>query len=159
MNCHGVDHARCRVRTSDILPVYEGLAQMSWETELRKALRRDHGNGWSVQGQSKRTKLTYRDPSDGSRSSMMLTIAWLPAKELEIRNEVQHLRKQMFERNISLRAAHCIDGAAISNRGQFDWKHAHDQFLLSVAGLKKRRSTTCDLRIKLARVLEVLQQR
>ena len=87
------------------------------------------------------------------------TIAWLPAKELEIRNEVQHLRKQMLERNISLRAAHCINGAAISNRGQFDWKHAHDQFLLSVAGLKKRRSTTCDLRIKLARVLEVLQQR
>ena len=85
---------------------------MGWETELRKALRRDHGKGWSVQGQSKGTKLTYRDPSDGSRSSVMLTIAWLPANELEIRNEVQHLRKRMLERNISLRAAHGIDGAA-----------------------------------------------
>ena len=130
---------------------------MAWEQELRKAIKRDHGQGWSIQGQSKGTKLTYRDPSDGSRSSVMLTIAWLPSNELEIRNEVAFLRKRMLERNISLRAAHGIDGAAVSSRGQFDWKHAHDQFLLSVAGLKE--TTLYDLRIKVARVLEVLQQR
>ena len=129
---------------------------MSWETELRKALRSDHGKGWSVQGQSKGTKLTFRDPSDGTRSSVMLTIAWLPANELEIRNEVSFLRKRMLERNIRLRTAHGIDGAAVSSRGQFDWKHAHDQFLLSVAGLKK--TTLYDLRIKVGRVLEVLQK-
>ena len=151
--------ARCAnsALRGDILPTQEGLAQMSWETELRKALRRDHGKGWSVQGQSKGTKLTYRDPSDGSRSSVMLTIAWLPANELEIRNEVQHLRKRMLERNISLRAAHGIDGAALSSRGQFNWKHAHDQFLLSVAGLKE--TTIYDLRIRLGRVLGLLLQR
>ena len=47
----------------------------SWDKQLRRLLKREHGNGWSIGEQSGRVKLTHRN-EEGDRRSVMLDIPW-----------------------------------------------------------------------------------
>ena len=91
----------------------QGLEQMpktftkqgTWEHDLRRQIKREHGTGWSLYPQSKGTKLTRRY-EDGKKYSVMLEIEWAVGSATAIANEVGVLAARIREQNISLSEAH-----------------------------------------------------
>ena len=77
----------------------------SWENQLRKLLKREHGRGWSIGEQSNKVKLSYRD-EEGERRSLMLDVPWSVSSSTAIANEVAVIRACMTERGLGLREAH-----------------------------------------------------
>ena len=79
--------------------------QGTWEHDLRRQIKREHGTGWSLYPQSKRTKRTRRY-EDGKKYSVMLEIEWAVGSATAIANEVGVLAARIREQNISLSEAH-----------------------------------------------------
>ena len=49
--------------------------RVSWETDLRKSIRSNYGQGWTVIGEnSGRTKLTYQYPNEARKASNTLSL-------------------------------------------------------------------------------------
>ena len=119
--------------------------QGTWEHDLRRQIKREHGTGWSLYPQSKGTKLTRRY-EDGKKSSVMLEIEWAAGSATAIANEVGVLAARMKEQDISLREAHqrsqrvagVVTGQGVV-AGAIDWRAAADAFLESRSD---RRGTT-----------------
>ena len=119
--------------------------QGTWEHDLRRQIKREHGTGWSLYPQSKGTKLTRRY-EDGKKSSVMLEIEWAAGSATAIANEVGVLAARMKEQDISLREAHqrsqrvagVVTGQGVV-AGSIDWRAAADAFLESRSD---RRGTT-----------------
>ena len=119
--------------------------QGTWEHDLRRQIKREHGAGWSLYPQSKGTKLTRRY-EDGKKSSVMLEIEWAAGSATAIANEVGVLAARMQEQDISLREAHqrsqqvagVVTGQGVV-AGAIDWRAAADAFLESRSD---RRGTT-----------------
>ena len=117
----------------------------TWEHDLRRQIKREHGTGWSLYPQSKGTKLTRRY-EDGKKSSVMLEIEWAAGSATAIANEVGVLAARMKEQDISLREAHqrsqqvagVVTGQGVV-AGAIDWRAAADAFLQSRSD---RRGTT-----------------
>ena len=78
----------------------------TWIHQLRSSIKRKLGKGWDLIGQSKSTKLSRRDPDDGSCSSVMLKIEFTPENDTAIATEVQRVVSLMEEHDISLKASH-----------------------------------------------------
>lgn len=117
----------------------------TWEKDLRRQLKREHGAGWGLFPQSKGTKLTRRY-QDGSKQSVMLSIAWSAGNATAIANEVAVLIARMKEHDISLKEAHNranqVGGIVTADgvkAGTIDWSAISESFLLTRSD---RRGTT-----------------
>ncbi|KZR86524.1 hypothetical protein MITS9509_01528 [Synechococcus sp. MIT S9509] len=109
--------------------------QGTWDHDLRRQIKREHGTGWTLYPQSSGTKLTRRY-EDGKKSSVMLEIEWAPSSATAITNAVGVLAARMNEHDISLREAHrrsqqvagVVTGKGVV-AGAIDWSAAADAFL------------------------------
>lgn len=133
-------------------------AKVTWDVLLRSQIKLEHGKGWLIGEQSGRVKLTYRDPLDRSRTSVMLDLEWAPSSSSKVLNAITSLRERMESCGLSLRAAHEVSGQAVAQTdGSVDWQKAADRFLASLADRKPR--TLADLRSRVQLVLECFQRR
>lgn len=151
-------------------PAYRrALAQMprtlskpgTWDHDLRRQLRREHGAGWTVVEQSGKVKLTYRY-AEGTRSSVMLDIPWAATSATAIANEIGVIKARMDEHSISLREAHArgkavagvVTGTGIT-AGAVDWSAIAEQFLATKQG--NRKATLKDTTARVNNALQTLQ--
>lgn len=126
----------------------------SWDNQLRRLLKREHGNGWSIGEQSNKVKLTHRN-EDGQRRSVMLDIPWAVSSSTAIANEVAVIRARMQESGIGLREAHQA-GQVVAGRmsghgvvvSSTDWDQIAEQFLLSRRDNRKNTIRNTTVRIK-----------
>lgn len=128
----------------------------SWENQLRKLLKREHGRGWSIGEQSNKVKLSYRN-EDGERRSVMLDVPWAVSSSTAIANEVAVIRACMTERGLGLREAHercrasegrmAGHGVVVSST---DWQQIAKKFLESRSGNRKHTTRTTAVRIQKA---------
>lgn len=117
----------------------------TWESDLRRQVKREHGAGWTLAPQSQGTKLTRRY-EDGSRQSVILPIPWAASSATAIANEVGVLVSRMQERQLSLRDAHAasqqVKGVVTAEgvkAGAVDWQSIAAAFLET---RKDHRATT-----------------
>ena len=119
--------------------------QGTWDHDLRRQIKHEHGTGWKVQGQAKGTRV-FKTMEDGSRPSVTLDIEWAAGSATAIANAVGVLAARMKEQDISLREAHqrtqqvagVVTGQGVV-AGAIDWRAAADAFLDSRSD---RRGTT-----------------
>jgi len=92
-----------------------------WVQTLRRALKAEHGRGWSVREQSERVQLTRRF-EDGTRSSVVLEIAWNAGCISKVIERVNAIRDQMESQKLPLARAHeLLKGAPVEAPGRLDW--------------------------------------
>ena len=129
----------------------------TWDALLRRQLKLEHGPGWSISEQSTRTKLTRRH-SDGTRSSVMLELAWAASSSSKINATVARLRQLMEERNLGLTEAHNLTTAPAASSeasGAINWAAVAEAFL---ATRSDRRATTLrDLKARVRNALLTLE--
>jgi hypothetical protein len=129
----------------------------TWDQILRKQIKLEHGRGWSISPQSGKAKLTRRH-SDGSRSSVTLSIPWAASSGSAINAAVARLRQLIEERGLGLSEAYGLIGLADSvatDEGGLNWQRVAEQFLESRAD--RRSSTLGDLRYRVGNVLKTLE--
>ena len=67
--------------------------RVSWEKRLRDTIRSNYCQGWRVIGEdSGRTKLTYKYPTDGKKSSSTLSIEWKATNGLQILKAIEFIK-------------------------------------------------------------------
>jgi integrase len=131
----------------------------TWDQILRKQVKLEHGRGWSLSQQSGKAKLTRRY-SDGTRSSVVLSISWAASSGSSINAAVSRLRQLMDERGLDLHDAHrLLDAADAASDGAegINWRQVADLFLESRAD--RRKSTLGDLRFRVRNVLHTLESK
>jgi len=78
---------------------------MPWVHTLRRALKAEHGHGWSVREQSGKVQLTRRF-EDGTLSSVVLKIAWNAGCISRVIERVSTIRERMEAQKLTLANAH-----------------------------------------------------
>jgi integrase len=145
----------------------------AWATQLRRLVRSAHGAGWVLrEHRGGRTQIS-RQWADGSRSSVTVTVPWLPSSGPALLALVERLAALMAPppegQGLALaQAAAQIDGttkgrsAAAIRAGTIDWPVAIDLFrrhLVEVTGQVKASTWAESYRRHMAEVLQVLTQR
>jgi integrase len=129
-----------------------------WVSELRSQLKREHGFGWSVRERNGKAQLTRRW-EDGSRSSVMLDIAWNPTCGRAVLNAVAEVRSRMESQNVTLNQAQelaCATGTGVDTaEGAMKWASIAEAFLATRAD--RRATTLRDLKTRVRRALETLE--
>ena len=113
----------------------------NWDYDLRKLVRREHGQEWKLQGRGKKTRRFC-----GTQPSVELPIEWTVSNATAIANAVGVMATTMKEEEIGLKEAfkrtQQVEGTVTANgikTGAIDWQALADQFMANKAD---RRSTT-----------------
>lgn len=112
---------------------------------MRRLIKQQYGNGWSVIEVSGKTRLT-RTYEDKTRSTITLDIPWEPNKATAIQNSIGVLKQRMEEHSISLKEAHArsqhvagvVAGVGVQ-AGAVDWNKVAESFMATRSG---HRATT-----------------
>jgi hypothetical protein len=78
---------------------------LPWVYLFRRALKAEHGHGWSVREQSGKVQLTRRF-EEGTRSSVFLEIAWNAGCISRVIERVSTVRERMEALKLPLAKAH-----------------------------------------------------
>ena len=76
-----------------------------WVYKLRRAQKAEHGNGWSMREQSGKVQLNRRI-ADGTRSNVVLEIAWNAGCISRVIERVSTIRERMEALKLPLAKAH-----------------------------------------------------
>lgn len=132
----------------------------TWEHDLRRTVRREHGGGWTLYPQAKGTKLTRRY-EDGSKQSVTLPLEWKASNQTAIANEVGVLVVRMHEGNLSLRDAYQrgkqVEAKVMASgleAGAIDWRMVADSFLTTRDD--NRNTTKRDTTSRVGKAVELL---
>ena len=80
--------------------------RVSWETDLRKQIRSNYGQGWTVIGEdSGRTKLTYQYPNEPKKASNTLSLEWKKTNGLQILKAIEFISPLVRNENLPLKEA------------------------------------------------------
>ena len=80
--------------------------RVSWETDLRKSIRSNYGQGWTVIGEnSGRTKLTYQYPNEARKASNTLSLEWKKTNGLQILKAIEFINPLVRVENLTLKEA------------------------------------------------------
>ena len=80
--------------------------RVSWETDLRKSIRSNYGQGWTVIGEnSGRTKLTYQYPNEARKASNTLSLEWKKTNGLQILKAIEFINPLVRIENLTLKEA------------------------------------------------------
>ena len=80
--------------------------RVSWETDLRKSIRSNYGQGWTVIGEnSGRTKLTYQYPNETRKASNTLSLEWKKTNGLQILKAIEFINPLVRIENLTLKEA------------------------------------------------------
>ena len=81
-------------------------SRVSWETDLRKQIRSNYGQGWTVIGEnSGRTKLTYQYPNEPKKASNTLSLEWKKTNGLQILKAIEFISHLVRNENLPLKEA------------------------------------------------------
>ena len=133
------------------------VAAQEWETRLRDRIRAYHGFGWTLRGVgvgNARTKLTLRDPDDGTRTNVTLDIPWRSDSGQQISSAIADIKRRMDGAGMSFRDAYAAIAPAEGKTYSNSWTEIRDKCLESK---KDRRATTLnDYRQRIGLALQSL---
>ena len=135
-------------------------SRAEWQKILRKTIKLENGEGWSVRGMEIRgllkTQVTHRFPEDGRRETTFIPYEWNSRNQTKITTAIGELKRLINERNLTLKEAEKFrvgsteEGRATSVT---NWEHLSEAFMDSRKG--NRAPTKRDLKTNMLRVLEL----
>ena len=129
-----------------------------WDTQLRKMLRANHGQGWDIEPQSDRIKLTYRDPETAKRSAATLELNWNGSSSGDVMEIAKKLRQWMEEQDLTLANAYkqFRQNEIPSIGGCLNWIAVTNAFMNDRHVLRYRASTRSHVQFACDGLLEMM---
>ncbi len=82
-------------------------SRAEWQKILRKTIKLENGEGWSVRGMEIRgllkTQVTHRFPEDGRRETTFIPYEWNSRNQTKITTAIGELKRLINERNLTLK--------------------------------------------------------
>ncbi len=102
--------------------------QAKWVTNVRGAIKQQHGFGWSIREIAGKVQLTHRF-EDGSRSAVVLDLPWNADCTGELLGLLPEIRNRMDGQRLGLKEAYdLLRSPAATQLGRMDWQELVHRF-------------------------------
>lgn len=160
----GVDSAHVSAHNGEALLSGSSMAAQpaKWVSNVRGAIKHQHGFGWSIREVAGKVQLTRRF-EDGSRSSVVLDLPWNPDCTGTLLGLLPEIRHRMEGQQLGLKEAYgLLRGPVAPHYGRLDWAELVSRFekhKVADAGDVKQATWDANYRLVMAQVLELMASR
>ena len=137
-------------------------SRADWQKILRKTIKLENGEGWSLRGIEIKgvlqTQVTLRHREDGRRETTFIPYEWNSRNQTKITTAVAELKRLIDDRNLSIKEAEKFRLGTSEEESAvtvFNWASIAYEFIKSRSG--NRLKTQQDLKTRMDRVLDIFK--